>query len=622
MIGLIDVLSLVFIILAMILFIIFVFPKKDRTAPLFKLIVITLFVLFVFHYVSNTLEWIGISEALDPYEDFIELFEPTFIFFLLYIFFSYISAQKLRDSEEKYRLIVENQTDLVVKVDPDGKFLFASRSYCDTFGKTEKELLGQKFIPFIHEDDREPTLREMQKLEKPPYTCYVEQRALTANGWRWLAWTDKAVRDNEGNMNFIVGVGRDITEKKKNEDDISSLKAQFEYVLTVTNTGLDLIDEDLNMIYADTNWIKKLGDPKGKKCYEYFMDRSQRCETCSIPEVLRTGETVVSEEFLEKEKRTVEVHTIALKETLNGKRMVAEFNIDISESRKKESELRQLLADLEKSRKAEFNLIEDLKEEITEKEKASMEIVRLNETLEDKVKERTRELELSNKELESFAYSVSHDLRSPLRHILGYADLLLNECSGPPSGSTVHLNKIISSADYMGQLIDDLLEYSRTGRAEMNMKIVDMGEMIKHIQKRFEHEMPERKIKWINGKLPTACCDENLMRSVWINLIENAVKYTSKKDQSVIEIGCKEKPDEYEFFVNDNGAGFDMSFYPKLFGVFHRLHSRSEFEGTGIGLANVRRIIERHGGSVRAESAGEGKGACFYFSIPDKKGTD
>ena len=527
---------------------------------------------------------------------------------------------KLKDSEEKYRLIVENQNTLVVKVDPEGRFLYVSPSYCNMFGKKEEDLIGQKFIPLIHEDDREPTLREMEKLKKPPHSCYVEQRAMTKDGWKWFGWSDTAVVDNEGKIKEIIGVARDITERKEYDIELRNLKVQFEHVLAVTKTAFDIIDEDLNIIYVDPNWTRVLGDHTGKKCYDYFMGKDCMCETCAIPRVLKTGATAVSEEYLEKENRTVEVHTILLDEKLNGKKMVAEFNIDITERKKRESELNKLLDSLEKSRKAELNLIEDLKIEVEEKEKARQEIILLNETLENKVKERTAELELSNKELESFAYSVSHDLRSPLRHILGYTDLVAKYSDHQSEEPLQNLEKIKSSAAYMGQLIDDLLEYSRTGRAEIKKKKVKTGEMIAHIQKRFDHENPGRNIRWVTGELPDVYCDENLIRSAWVNLIENAIKYTSKENEALIEIGSEDKSNETVFFIKDNGVGFDMSFYPKLFGVFHRLHSRSEFEGTGIGLANVRRIVERHGGKIWAHGI-TGEGAEFRFTIPKRKTT-
>lgn len=263
-----------------------------------------------------------------------------------------------------------------------------------------------------------------------------------------------------------------------------------------------------------------------------------------------------------------------------------------------------------------YSYYKEIAKKSKELQKSENEVRKLNRTLEQKVAERTKDLEMSNKELESFAYSVSHDLRAPLRHILGFAGILRDEYLTDNKEQNSNLQKIIDSAGEMAGLIDDLLNYSRTGRREMLRKPVSIDEMVKQLQKRFINEFNERKIEWNIKKLPKVYCDENLLRSVWQNLLENALKFTKNKDKTLIEIGCAEKNNEYEFFIKDNGAGFEMSFSDKLFGVFQRLHSRSEFEGTGIGLANVRRIIERHGGKIRGESEGEGKGACFYFTLP------
>jgi PAS domain S-box-containing protein len=513
----------------------------------------------------------------------------------------------LQESEEKYRILVENQSVLVVKVDPEGRLLFVSGSYCEIFGKTEKELIGQKFIPLVHDDDRERTLREMEKLKSPPYSCYIEQRAMTVNGWRWFGWADKAIRDNNDNIIAVVGVGRDITDRKTIEDEINNLKSQFEYVLGATNTGFDLIDEDYNVIYVDPQWQKILGDFSGKKCYDYFMGINQPCITCGIPDALRAGKATISEEFLEKENRYIEVHTIPLDKIIDGKRTVAEFNIDITSRKLYEIELKNLLGELQKNRKAELNLIEDLK--------------LLNETLEQKVKDRTRDLELSNKELESFSYSVSHDLRAPLRHIIGFSDMMNGLISEKHTEASEYLKKIKQSATDMGNLIDDLLNYSKTGREEMRIARTNINDIVSHIQKRFAHENTDRKIEWKISHLPEVHCDESLIRNVWVNVIENAVKYTSKVENAVIEIGCNEKPDEYEFFIRDNGAGFDMNYAHKLFGVFHRLHTKNEFEGTGIGLANVYKIISRHGGKIYAKGV-TGEGAEFTFTLPKGKGAN
>jgi len=239
-----------------------------------------------------------------------------------------------------------------------------------------------------------------------------------------------------------------------------------------------------------------------------------------------------------------------------------------------------------------------------------------NAALERRVRERTAELESANKELEAFSYSVSHDLRAPLRHIDGFASVLA-ESLGPnlSKSDKRYLDLILSSASQMSQLIDDLLHFSRTGRAEMRRSQVNLGDLLEQIIKETQPETEGRNIVWKKGSLPVVQADPSLLRQVFSNLLFNAIKYTRPRDPAEIEIGSEIKPDEIVIFFRDNGVGFDMQYADKLFGVFQRLHTKDEFEGTGIGLANVRRIIARHGGRTWAEGKA-GEGAVFYFSLP------
>ena len=230
---------------------------------------------------------------------------------------------------------------------------------------------------------------------------------------------------------------------------------------------------------------------------------------------------------------------------------------------------------------------------------------------------RAAELEATNKDLESFAYSVSHDLRAPLRHLAGFSELLQKQASSLlDDKSRRYIQTILDSAKRMGNLIDDLLAFSRVGRAETKKTLVSMEQLVKEVIAELSQETKGREIAWKIGALPVCYGDRSMLKLVVVNLVSNAVKFTRMRARAEIEIGCADgNKNEVEMFVKDNGAGFDMRYVDKLFGVFQRLHSSEEFEGTGIGLATVQRIIHRHGGKVQADGVVD-QGAAFYFSLP------
>jgi signal transduction histidine kinase len=256
---------------------------------------------------------------------------------------------------------------------------------------------------------------------------------------------------------------------------------------------------------------------------------------------------------------------------------------------------------------------DNLQVEVEQRRHREDEVRKLNQEL----AKRAAELQATNNELESFAYSVSHDLRAPLRHMVGFSELLQKQASSLlDEKSHRYIGTILESAKRMGILIDDLLAFSRIGRAETKKTEVDLEQLVKEVVAEIRQDTKGRDIAWKIGALPVCYGDRSMLRLVVVNLVSNAVKFTRMRRPAEIEIGCVERnKKEVEVFVRDNGAGFDMQYVDKLFGVFQRLHLPEQFEGTGIGLATVQRIIHRHGGTVRGEGAVD-QGATFYFSLP------
>jgi PAS domain S-box-containing protein len=501
------------------------------------------------------------------------------------------AEEELHRSEEKYRTILENIQEAYFEVDLAGNFTFFNDSVCRILGYPRKELMGMNYRQYINKEELEKILKTYNKV-------YKTEKPLKENGY-WISRKDGFRRYIEGSVSLLKnssgkpsgfrGIMNDFTERKVAEsqreaalealrESENRLRAQYNGNPIPTFTWQKQGDEFILQDFNDSAKTLTSGQTKtflGRQASEMYKGRQEilvNLQRCFDEKIIIRIESK-SEHFMP------------------GKSVVITFVF------------------------VPPDLVMVYMEDITERKQTEEYLKKYREHLEELVREHTIKLEATNKELEAFSYSASHDLRAPLRSIDGFSQALMEDCEDKLDiQGKDYLMRIRAATRRMADLIEDLLQLSRLTRTEMNIEKINLTRIVLSVIDELQKSQPQRhvEIKIADGLEDIA--DSRLMRITLDNLLGNAWKFTQKQTKAIIEFGCTEEGGRKVYFIRDNGAGFDMAYVDKLFAPFQRLHTEEEFPGTGIGLALVRRIIHRHGGKVWTEGQ-TGKGATFYFSL-------
>jgi PAS domain S-box-containing protein len=522
---------------------------------------------------------------------------------------------KIKESQNLMESILDNTPAIIFIKDLMGRYLFVNRRLTEVVGRSREEIQGKTIFDIAPKDHARGADAHFQTVVATGRPLEVEETVPYPDGLHPHLAVKFPVRDAAGNISAVAGISSDISERKQNE----RMRLQFQ-TLFESAPGLYLVlKPDFTIVAGSDAYLKatmtRREEILGRRLFDVFPDNPDNPEAdgssnlrASLNRVLqnKASDTMAIQKYdvRRPDGAFEERFWSPVNSPILGADGLVEFIIhrveDVTEFvRRKASG----------GPAADAGVAERLEQMESEIFRSSQQVKAANE-----------QLHTANEELESFSYSVSHDLRAPLRHIDGFVDLLRKQAVEKLNEREKrYLNVIANSARQMGTLIDDLLVFSRMSRSELRRTRVGTNSLLDEAINWAQNDINGRQINWKIAALPEVEADPAMLRQVWANLINNAVKYTRTRGVAEIEVGCQEGPeDDLIFFVRDNGVGFDMQYVQKLFGVFQRLHRADEFEGTGIGLANVRRIVFRHGGRTWAEGKLDG-GATFYFTLPKTK---
>src|SRR6266404_4672891 len=495
-------------------------------------------------------------------------------------------------STEMFRIAVDAAPNAMVMVDAEGKIVLVNTQTERLFGYRREELLGQEIDILVPHEyrRRHPQYRSAFMHEPSARSMGVgrDLHGLRRDGTRFPVeiglnpiQTDKGI--------CVLSAIVDITERKRAEE-------MMRLAVDASPNAMVMVDDQGRIVLVNAQTEKLFGYGR-----EELLGRDIGV---LVPANYRLKHPVYRANFMAQPR----VRAAGAGRDLYGLRNDGtEFPVEIG--------LNPIQTD-----KGMWVLSAIV--DITERKRAHEEITRLNQDLERRVAERTAALTAANAELDAFSYTVSHDLRAPLRQIAGFSNILIEEHANDLNeDGKRYLQRVQNGAQRMGGLIDDLLNLARIGRQALSPRVTPLNDLIGVVREDLRAEAQGRDIEWQIDDLGSLDCDTNLMRQVFVNLLSNAIKYTRPRDRAVIHAGVTTLNQELVYFVRDNGVGFEMQYAGKLFGVFQRLHKARDFEGTGVGLVTVQRIIHKHGGRVWAEAEPD-KGATFFFTIPNMKTHD